>query len=183
MVNNIVYHIGDTGIAIRGTEVAKCAPLVRGDFCESNKEAGIGVELASSKILRNQINLNEKAGIGISCRSFAILVNNICLGNQLVGLGIPGEAKVVVASNSFSRQGGMPPMVIVRAKAEVTMTGNTIQGGGIAGVLLMGKLTAIGNRIEVVNVGSGIWVREGAELTRKGNKIKGYKVPVRGEKP
>lgn len=66
MVNNIVYHIGDTGIAIRGTEVAKCAPLVRGDFCESNKEAGIGVELASSKILRNQINLNEKAGIGIS---------------------------------------------------------------------------------------------------------------------
>ena len=157
--------------------------MIRGNRCESNKAAGIGLESASAEILRNQINLNEKAGIGISGRSFATLVNNICLGNKLVGLGIPGEAKVVVASNSFSRQGGMPPMVMVGEKAEVTMTGNTIQGGGIAGVLLMGKLTAIDNLIEGANGGSGIWVREGAELTRKGNKIKGYKAPVRGEKP
>ena len=110
------------------------------------------------------------------------MVRNICLENKLVAVGIPGEAKVVMASNLLVRQGGMPPMVMVGAKAEVTMTGNTIKGGGIAGVMLMGKLSAIDNRLEGADGGSGIWIREGAELNRKGNEIAGYKAEVRGEK-
>ncbi len=166
------------GIGCRGGASA----VIKGNFCESNKAAGIGIELATVEVLGNQLNKNGTAGIGISGQAAATLVNNICLGNKLVAVGIPGEAKVVMVGNLLVREGGMPPMVMVGAKAKVTMTRNTIKGGGIAGVMLMGKLTAVDNSFEGTKGGSGIWVKEGAELNRKGNEIKGYKAAVRGEK-
>lgn len=155
--------------------------VIKGNLCESNKAAGIGLESATAEIIGNQLHKNKAAGIGISGQSSATLIGNSCQGNQLVAVGIPGEAKVVMTRNVMTREGGMPPMVMVGAKAKVTMTGNTIKGGGIAGVMLMGDLTAVDNRIEGAKGGSGIWAREGARLVRDGNEIKGYKTPVRGE--
>ena len=51
-------------------------------------------------------------------------------------------------------------------------------GGGIAGVMVEGRLDAIGNHIEGQNGGSGILVKENSNATLAGNQISGFRVPI-----
>lgn len=153
-----------------------------GNHCYENGAAGIGLRGAGATILENRIEKNGSSGIGISAKSHAVIIGNTCSENKLVAVGVPsGEA--VMEGNTFVRTGGMPPIMAIFGDSSVTLVGNTIRGGGVAAILLEGKLEASGNTIEGQNGGAGIWAKEGSELVMaEGNVIKGYKTEVRGGK-
>ena len=61
VTNNIVHHNGDTGIAIRGEEGKRCAPLVSGNVCYRNMGGGIGSMMGSMAIRASRTSTLESA--------------------------------------------------------------------------------------------------------------------------
>lgn len=109
--NNIVHHIGYTGIAIQGVEGKRCSPQVlhnvcyrnmgggigsmRGstatieaNVCFQNFYAGIGHEGSSPTVIGNTCYENIRAGIGISEGSQPLVRGNQCFRNRRAGIGI-----------------------------------------------------------------------------------------------
>jgi len=151
------------------------------NHCYENEAAGIGVSSASANLIRNRIERNRTAGIGISGRSKVSAIDNICSENKLVAVGIPSGGEVLLQGNTLVRTGGMPPIVAILGGSKAVLTDNTIKGGGIAAIMLVGQLEAIGNVIEGQNGGSGILARENSEVTLAKNLISGYKMPIRDQ--
>jgi parallel beta-helix repeat protein len=97
--NNIVHHIGYTGIGITGAEGRSCSPLVSGNACYRNMGGGIGSMKGSTAIIRtNTCFENFYAGIGQSAAS-PLVVGNTCHGNIRAGIGISEGSKPVVRGN------------------------------------------------------------------------------------
>ena len=111
VANNIVHHIGYTGIAITGAPGRKVSPritgnvcyrnmgggigsmrgstaLIEGNTCFENFYAGIGHNGASPKVFRNVCYRNIRAGIGISEGSSPTVRGNRCYQNRRAGIGI-----------------------------------------------------------------------------------------------
>jgi hypothetical protein len=128
IINNIVHHIGYTGIAIHGVEGRRCAPLVlenvcyrnmgggigsmqnsaaiiEGNVCFQNFYAGIGHEGASPVVIRNVCYENIRAGIGISEGASPVVRNNKCFRNRRAGIGIRTgvETSPIVEENECYR--------------------------------------------------------------------------------
>ncbi|GDY18747.1 hypothetical protein LBMAG56_00920 [Verrucomicrobiota bacterium] len=126
--NNIVHHIGYTGIAITGAEGKRCAPrvvrnvcyrnmgggigsmrgstaLIEENVCFQNFYAGIGHEGASPLVLRNVCYENIRAGIGISEGARPIVRGNQCYRNRRAGIGIRtgAETSPVIEDNDCYR--------------------------------------------------------------------------------
>lgn len=243
VLNNIVHHIGYTGIAITGgsprivgnvcyrnmgggigsmkgsaaiIEKNECfenffagigcdaaSPAIRDNFCHDNIRAGIGISEGSSpKVTGNRCFKNRRAGIGIRTGEDTrpLVENNECSdntmagigveegtrptlaknklsNNKLVAIGVTGGSEAVIRGNEMSRDGGAPPMIAVLEASKAIITGNTIYGGGVAGVLVKGKAEVRDNHF----IGSGpkannaIWAHAGAEVTLGGNRIEGWK--------
>ena len=108
LVNNIVHHIGYTGIAVRGPATVGCRVLnnvcyrnmgggigfmaqsrglAQGNRCFENFYAGIGHENASPMIIENSCWNNVRAGIGISEGACPIVMRNRCYENRRAGIG------------------------------------------------------------------------------------------------
>ncbi len=99
IINNVVHHIGATGIAIRGEEGKRCAPLVSGNTCYRNMGGGIGSMNGSTAIIDgNTCFENFYAGIGHDNAS-PLVTNNDCFGNIRAGIGISEGACPVVRGN------------------------------------------------------------------------------------
>ncbi len=154
--------------------------LVVANHCYENQAAGIGSASANPVLLRNQIDNNGTAGIGISGTSKAILIDNSCSENRLVAVGITSESQAILLENTLVRTGGMPPIVAISPEGKAVLVENLIQGGGVAGIMVSGRLHAIANVIEGKNGGSGIFVQQTADATLAENQISGYREPVRG---
>ncbi len=109
--NNIVHHIGYTGIGITGMPGRKVSPriianicyrnmgggigsmrgstaLIEGNLCFENFYAGIGHNGASPKVIGNTCHSNIRAGIGISEGSSPLVKGNRCYKNRRAGIGI-----------------------------------------------------------------------------------------------
>ncbi|MGK0185972.1 MAG: Ca2+-binding EF-hand superfamily protein [Verrucomicrobiales bacterium] len=172
--DNRCYRNKLAGIGCREQSTA----LIVDNHCYENEAAGIGVSSATPLILGNRLEKNETAGIGISGDSKARLLHNTCVENRLVAVGIPDGSEAFLQNNTLVRTGGMPPIIAILGGSKAVLIDNTIKGGGIAGILLEGRLDAIGNAIEGQNGGAGILARENSEVTLTGNRISGYRNPV-----
>ncbi len=168
---NRCYHNKLAGIGCRDDS----APLIVANHCFENRAAGIGVASAQPLLLQNRLEKNETAGIGISGESKARVLENKCLDNRLVAVGMPDGAEALIQNNTLERTGGMPPIVAILGGSKAFLIGNTIKGGGVAGVLLDGKLMATDNVLEGQNGGAGILAKENSEATLSGNRIEGYR--------
>ena len=114
--NNIVHHIGYTGITIQGVDGKRCQPqvtknicfrnmgggigsmsrsaaLIEGNICFQNFYAGIGHENAHPTVLNNDCYENIRAGIGISEGACPIVRGNRCHRNRRAGIGSRTGAK------------------------------------------------------------------------------------------
>lgn len=99
VVNNIVHHIGYTGIAIQATEEDLCSPLVEANLCFRNMGGGIGSLSKSTAIIRgNTCFENFYAGIGHEDAS-PLVVDNTCYGNIRAGIGISEGSCPIVRGN------------------------------------------------------------------------------------
>ncbi len=103
VVNNIVHHNGDLGIAIRGVEGGECSPEISGNTSYRNMGGGIGSMMGSTaKIDSNHCFENFYAGIGHDNAS-PLVTNNHCHNNIRAGIGISEGASPTVRGNRCHR--------------------------------------------------------------------------------
>ena len=101
--NNIVHHVGYSGIGILGVEGKKCEPLVENNVCYRNMGGGIGSMRGSrATILGNTCFENFYAGIGHNAASPQV-IKNVCYGNVRAGIGISEGSSPVVRGNKCYR--------------------------------------------------------------------------------
>lgn len=101
--NNVVHHVGYTGIAIVGAEGKKCEPLVENNVCYRNMGGGIGSMKGSSATIRgNTCFENFFAGIGHDSASPRV-IDNVCYGNVRAGIGISEGSSPEVRGNKCYR--------------------------------------------------------------------------------
>ncbi len=153
--------------------------IIVDNHCYENEQAGIGIDSSAAYIIRNRIERNQTAGIGIEGKSEAVVLENICEENRLVAIGIPNGGEAIIQTNTLVRSEGMPPFVAILGGSRATMSDNSIEGGGVAGVLIEGTLVATGNKITGKDGGAGFLARENSEVILSGNRISGYRTPVK----
>ena len=115
VTNNIVHHIGYTGIGIEGEKGKRVSPyifrnvtyrnmgggigsmrgstaIIEENVCFENFYAGIGHEDANPLVINNTCYKNVRAGIGISEGACPTVRGNKCFGNRRAGIGVRTEA-------------------------------------------------------------------------------------------
>lgn len=193
--NNIIHHVGNTGIGIVGVEGKTCAPLVennvcyrnmgggigsmngskatiRGNTCFENFYAGIGHNAASPRVINNVCYGNVRAGIGISEGSSPEVNGNRCYRNRRAGIGVRtgGETKPLVEDNDCyeNEMAGIG----VREQAAPIIRKNRCYRNKLAGI---GARTGATPRIIenecYENEQSGIGQMSGAETVLIGNFV------------
>jgi len=173
---NICHHNIRAGIGISEGS----SPKVTGNRCFKNRRAGIGIRTGEGTrplVEGNECSENDMAGIGVEEFARPDIRKNRIIQNKLVAIGITGGARAIIADNELTREGGAPPMIAVLEKSSALIAGNTIRGGGVAGVLVKGRAEIRNNHF----VGGGpkannaIWAHAGAEVAFSGNRIEGWK--------
>jgi hypothetical protein len=210
--NNRCYENTLAGIGCRDG----AGPTIFGNKCYRNNEAGIGSQLgAKPHIVHNECYENEKAGIGQrsnaetylggnyvyhnkmagigfdDCDSGkSVVVNNKVIDNGLVAIGIHAGWKVRIAGNTLSRDGGLPPIIMVFKGAEADISDNVIKSSGVAGVRAEGKIRVVGNQFECPSLRKGggppqfaVWGLEGADIVFTGNTVSGWRHALHADKP
>ncbi len=200
---NDCYENDMTGIGSR----EEAAPVIRGNRCYRNKFAGIGSRTkATPLILDNDCYENGMSGIGQQSDATTVLINNHChhnktsgigfadcdkgqstlLNNQVidnasVAIGIHSGWTVRLIGNNLSREGGLPPIVMIFAGAKATFSDNTIQGGGVAGIRNSGTVRADNNRFigtafrKVGPPNFAVWTLAGGRVELANNTFRGWR--------
>lgn len=166
------------------------SPLVTGNRCHDNRRAGIGVRTGNDTrpvLVENECRANGMAGIGVEEGAFPEIRGNRIVANRLVGIGVTGGSRAVIVGNEVEREGGMPPIIVVLAGCQAVVSGNTVRGGGVAGLLVAGKAEVTDNRFVRIGKpgGKGVWAHASAELSHAGNKFEGWAQgvsPMKGAK-
>lgn len=201
--DNDCYENGMAGIGIR----EEAAPIIRGNRCYRNKLAGIGSRTkASPIIIGNECYENDTVGIGQQSDSTPILIDNYSHHNKVAGIGfdpckagkasvtnnrIVNNAKVAVgiqagwnvrlSGNVLSRDGGLPPIVMVFEGAEASFTDNKIRGGGVAGIRAAGKVSVDRNEFVGTSLRKtgppnfAVWALKGSSVNMSNNRIRGWR--------
>ncbi len=178
--NNRCYKNKLAGIGSRD----HATPTIVGNECYENEKAGIGQESdAVTMLISNHCHHNKAAGIGFAtCKAGqSTVMNNRLIDNALVAIGINPGWTVRISGNELSRDGGLPPIVMVFKGADATFTNNVIRGGGVAGIRVSGKVRADNNEFagtSLRRVGPpnfAIWALPGSDVTMTGNKIHGWR--------
>lgn len=173
IIDNDCYENQLAGIGAREGAM----PIIQGNRCRKNQLAGIGArEGAFCLIEDNECKENTAAGIGARSGAVVMLLHNKCLENRLVAIGLRHGAVAYIMDNELIRSGGMPPLIAVREGSQALIAGNTIKGGGVAGILVDGTARIRGNRFEGAGKnGSAVWGWGKADLTIIGNQVDGYR--------
>lgn len=155
-------------------------PIIAENECFENKMAGIGTrEGARAIICDNHSHKNQMAGIGARNKdTHVVIIGNRCIENRLVAIGLPDGATGFVHGNELQRTGGgAPPLVAVKGGSKGVVSHNSIRGGGVAGVLVQGDITVMGNRFFGAGKGQGsaIWVWKDSLVKVIDNHVTGYR--------
>lgn len=201
--DNDCYENDMAGIGIR----EEAAPIIRGNRSHHNKMTGIGSRTkASPIIIGNEVYENKLSGIGQQSGATTILIDNFSHHNKTSGIGfatckkgrstmlnnrVIDNAKVAVGINSgwnvdlrgnvLSRQGGLPPIVMVSEGSEVSFSDNTIEGGGVAGIRTSGVVRAENNQFngtafrKVGPPNFAVWALEGAQIELTNNTFHSWR--------
>ena len=193
--NNIVHHVGYSGIGILGVQGKKTEPLVENNVCYRNMGGGIGSMRGSkATISGNTCFENFYAGIGHDNAS-PLVIKNVCYGNVRAGIGISEGSSPEVRGNQCYRNrragigvrsgGNTRPQIVDNDCFENDMAGigareesaPTIRGNRC----YRNKLAGIGSRTEAApiilenecyeNGRAGIGQMSGAETVLIGNYL------------
>ena len=97
--NNIVHHVGYTGIGITGSKDRKVSPSIIGNVCYRNMGGGIGSMAGSTALIENNVCFeNFYAGIGHNGAS-PMVRGNKCYNNIRAGIGISEGSSPTVTKN------------------------------------------------------------------------------------
>ena len=175
IVDNDCFENKMAGIGSR----TGAAPVIRSNRCYNNQLAGIGTEQrARAVIVDNESRENQAAGIGVRQDALAVIVGNRCLENRLVAIGLPDGATALIHGNELRRTGGgAPPLVAVKGGSSALFSGNSVRGGGVAGLLVQGTARIVDNRFSSINPkqGSAVWVWKDSSVVAANNQFDGYR--------
>lgn len=103
--NNIVHHVGYTGIGITGLKGRKVEPRITHNICHRNMGGGIGSMSGSTALIENNTCFeNFFAGIGHNGASPTVR-GNLCYGNIRAGIGISeGSSPTVTGNRCFKNR-------------------------------------------------------------------------------
>jgi parallel beta-helix repeat protein len=162
---------------------------ITGNICTDNGKSGIGLRGAKATLTGNTCKGNKTAAFGMQQGAEATATGNTFVAQSVVAIGILQGSKLVAKDNKLSRQGGMPPLVAVFGNSTAELSGNTLTGGGVAGVLVKGTAILDGNTF----VGNGprkggppnfaAWVHPGASITFNNNTVSGWRHAVLANAP
>lgn len=187
IVGNVCYRNKEAGI---GTELG-AKVLIADNECYENEAAGIGQRGDSETILTgNHVHHNKKTGIGFdeTQRGRSLVARNRLVDNALVAVGVHSGWKVKFVDNVMSREGGLPPLVMVFKNAEAELVDNQLTGSGVAAVRTEGKVRLVGNMLRSPAVRPqgppqfGVWALPGADVTLIDNSFRGYRQMLGGDK-
>jgi hypothetical protein len=188
IVGNKCYRNQEAGI---GTQRGARAFIARNE-CYENEQAGIGQRSdAETTLDGNFVHHNKRAGIGFDeCQSGKSLVlHNRVIDNQLVAIGIHGGWKVRLVDNVLSREGGLPPLIMVFKGAEAEITGNALKGSGVAGVRTGGAVRVVNNKFECPDLRKGggppqfaVWGLPGSDIVFLDNTVSGWRHALSADK-
>lgn len=170
--NNIVHHIGYTGIVTMGSEDMRVAPHLRSNITYRNMGGGIGAMQHSAPLIEaNTCFENFYAGIGHASEARPLVIDNTCYGNIRAGIGISEGAEPVVRGNRcyHNRRAGIG----CRDGAAPLLEDNDCFENGMAGVGSdhSGTVTIRNNRCRS-NEQAGIGIRGGEEALVVGNECR-----------
>lgn len=173
IVDNDCYENKLAGIGAREGAM----PTIQGNRCSKNELAGIGARDGAFCLIEGNVcKENQAAGIGVRQGAVAMLLHNKCLDNRLVAIGLRLGSVATIMDNELARTGGMPPLVAVREDSSALIVGNTLKGGGVAGILVDGTARIRGNQmLGGGKAGSAVWGWGKADLTVIGNQVDGYR--------
>lgn len=159
--NNLVHHIGYTGIAINGgsPRIANnvsfrnmgggigsmdgSSATIEGNTCFENFYAGIGCEGSSPVIRNNSCHGNLRAGIGVSEGSSPKVTGNRCYGNRRAGIGIrTGETTRPLVERNEITGNGMAGIGVEEGAAPV-IRANRIRGNALVAIGVSGGSSAL----------------------------------------
>lgn len=186
---NKVYRNKEAGI---GSQLG-AKPFIAHNEVYENERAGIGQRSNAETILGgNHVHHNKMAGIGFDeCESGkSVVLNNKVIDNELVAIGIHGGWKVRMAGNVLSREGGLPPIIMVFKGSEADISDNTIKGSGVAGVRAEGTIRVVNNKFECPSLRKGggppqfaVWGLPGADIVFIGNTVTGWRHALSADQP
>lgn len=194
VLNNIVHHIGYTGIAITGGSpriagnvcyrnmgggigsIKGSTAIIEKNECFENFYAGIGCDASSPMIRDNDCHQNIRAGIGISEGSSPKVTNNKCHHNRRAGIGIRTgkDAQPVVEANECTDNDMAG--IGVEEGARPTLTKNKLTNNKLVAIGITGGSEAIIKDNEISREGGAppmIAVLDGSAATITGNIIRG----------
>lgn len=186
--DNDCYQNAMAGIGCRDG----ARPMIVGNECYENQLAGIGQRGDAHTILQgNHVHHNKLAGIGFeACTAgTAVVSDNRVHDNGLVAIGIHAGWKVRISGNTLSREGGLPPMIMVFKGAEADISDNTIEGSGVAAVRAEGKIRVVGNTLRCPALRPGgppqfaVWGLPGAQIFVAGNTVHGWRHALYADQP
>ncbi|MDA0920629.1 MAG: right-handed parallel beta-helix repeat-containing protein [Planctomycetota bacterium] len=100
VVNNIVHHIGYSGIVTMGGQGKRVSAYIHHNIAYRNMGGGIGAMMESSPTIKsNTCFENFYAGIGHATRAYPLVINNDCYKNIRAGIGISEGSKPIVRGN------------------------------------------------------------------------------------
>lgn len=178
--NNRCYKNKLAGIGSR----TGATPTIVGNECYENEQAGIGQQSdAETVLIGNYCHDNRTAGIGYAeCKAGkSTVINNRIINNALVAVGIHAGWSVRLTGNEFSREGGLPPMVMVFQGAEATFCDNVIRGSGVAGIRVAGTVRVENNEFVCPAMrpagppNFAVWALPGSQVTLRQNKMHGWR--------
>lgn len=159
-------------------------PTIVENECHHNGTVGIGHQSnAVTTLIRNHCHSNRAAGIGFSAceNGQSMLIGNRIVHNAKVAMGVQSGWNVTAIRNELSRDGGMPPIVMIFAGAKANMMQNTILGEGVAGIRVAGELTATMNTLTCAKPRAGgppsigIWALKGSQVSQSLNTFEGWR--------
>ncbi|MBX7211592.1 MAG: right-handed parallel beta-helix repeat-containing protein [Verrucomicrobiaceae bacterium] len=194
VTNNIVHHIGYTGIAITAGSpriannvcfrnmgggigsMKGSTALIEKNECFENFYAGIGCDGSSPTIKENFCHDNIRAGIGISEGSSPKVTGNRCFNNRRAGIGIRTgvETRPVVESNEC-RDNALAG-IGVEEGARPTLRKNKLINNKLVAIGVTGGSEALIDGNEMSREGGAppmIAVLEGCKATITDNTIRG----------
>ena len=159
-------------------------PTIVENECYKNGTVGIGQESnAITTLIRNHCHDNLAAGIGFApCKSGrSTLIENRVINNAKAAIGIQSGWTVTATKNVLTREGGLPPIVMIFTGARANFVQNTISGEGVAGIRVAGELTATDNTLTCPKPRKGgppsfgVWELDGSTVTLSGNTFEGWR--------
>lgn len=154
-------EIGGFGVPAIGADGVTC--VIRHNIVHHNGHTGIAIRGATEKAI------------------LPVVRSNWSYRNMGSGIAIHSGWTVEIAGNELSREGGLPPMIMVFEGAEAVIRNNAITGNGVAGVRVGGKVNLIKNTFEGGKVRKGgpphfgVWALPGAEVTMLHNRFNSWR--------